>query len=121
VPGGARQVRGHRLLDHHGQPSPERPHPEVGSGPVVREDENRVQVGALEERVVRGVEVHVSVLSTQALAEPWRRLGGRHQPADLAAGGGGEVAPDVIVTQPQNADPKPGRHAPARARYAGQV
>jgi hypothetical protein len=63
----------------------------------------------------------VSVLSTQALAEPWRRLGGRHQPADLAAGDGGEVAPDVVVAQPENADPKPGGYAPARARYAGQV
>ena len=108
---GPRQVRGHRLLDQDRKASPKRPHPELGRGAVVGEDHDRVQVRALEERVVRGMDVDARVLLAEALPEPRRRLGHRDQAAHVAGGDRGEVLPDVVVVEPEDADPNPRGHA----------
>ena len=108
---GARQIRGHRLLDQHRQAAPERPHPELGGSPVVGEDQDGVEIGALEERVVGGMKRHAPVLAGQTLPQPWRRLGDGHQLAELAGRDRGEVAPDVVVVEPEDADTEPRRHA----------
>jgi hypothetical protein len=52
------------------------------------------------------MEGHAPVLAAEALSKLRRRVGHGDQPADLAGRDGGEVAPDVVVVEPENADSK---------------
>ena len=53
----------------------------------------------------------------EARAKSLVGLGGGGQPAEAAARDGGEVGPDVVVTEPEDADPEGG----AAQRDAGSI
>jgi hypothetical protein len=101
---GAGEVGGHGLLDHHGQAAAECAHAELRRGPVVREDEDGVEVTALEERVERLVRRHAAVRALELVAQPRIGIRGGDEAAVLAGVQRREVAPHVIVTQPEDPD-----------------
>ena len=107
---GAGQVGGHRLLDHHGQPAAERAHAEIGGRAVVGKDHDGVEVAALEQGVEGVVRRHAAVEVAEPLPQARIGLGGRDEAAMLAGRQRREVAPHVIVAQPEDADAQP-RHA----------
>jgi hypothetical protein len=104
----ARQVRRHRLLHHHRQPALERADSKLHRASVVGEYEDGVEVFPVEQRVVARQRVDAAVRAPQALAQAGVRIGRGHDPAELAGGDRGEIAPDVIVGQSQNPDAQPG-------------
>ena len=82
--------------------------PKLDRAPVVGEHEDGVEILPVEQRVVARQRVDAAVRAPQALAEARIRIGRGHDPADLAGGERGEIAPDVIVGQSENADAQSG-------------
>jgi hypothetical protein len=101
---GAGEIGGHGLFDHHGQAAPQRAHAELGRCPVVGEDEDGVEVAALEEGVERLVRRDAAVRALQLVAQARIGIGGGDEAAVLAGVQRGEVAPHVIVAQPEHSD-----------------
>jgi len=94
----------------------ERADAELGGAAVVGEHEDGIEIAPLEQRVERVVGDDASVELLQALPQQRIRVGRGDQTAVVTVLERDEIAPHVIVTQPEDADAQP-RHRPHRTAY----
>ena len=108
---GAGKVCGHGLLDHDRQAPSQRPNAQLRGCAVVGEDQDGVEIGPLQERVVAGQRLHAAMLARETFAQPRIRVRRGHRLPQLVVVERGKIAPHMIVIEPENADSQPSHDA----------
>src|SRR5712664_4123427 len=98
------EVSRHRLLEHHRQAPTQGAHAEIGRRAVVSEHEHGVEIAPLQQRLEGLVDGDATVSAAQPLSQPWLRIGGGHEPAEVA----GASAARLLLWYPSTPGGVPG-------------
>src|SRR5207245_937757 len=85
----------------------QRPDTQLRGCAVVGENQNRVEIGSLQEHVVAGQRLHAAMLARQPLAQPRIRIRRGHRLPQLVPAERGKIAPHMIVIEPENSHSQP--------------